>query len=162
MTSRRGAILATLIGAVVAALAGRTLRRLAIAEHSMEPALSSGDFVLARLAKTPSRGDIVTFRHPDRTDMLLVKRVVGLPGEHLVIADGQVHIDGGTLAEPWANGPTLPSMELEAGEDEILVLSDNRSSTLADSRTFGSIPIRALEHKLVIRYWPPADIGRIA
>lgn len=162
MTSRRGAILATLIGAVVATLAGRTLRRLAIAEHSMEPALSSGDFVLARAARVPRRGDIVTFRHPDRPEMLLVKRVVGLPGEQLVIADGQVHIDGATLAEPWANGPTLPPMELQAGDEEVLVLSDNRSSTLADSRGFGSIPIPALEHKLVMRYWPPAAIGRIA
>lgn len=162
MTSRRGAVVATLIGAVVATMAGRSLRRLAIAEHSMEPALSSGDFVLARVARAPRRGDIVTFRHPDRPEMLLVKRVVGLPGEHLVIADGQVHIDGATLAEPWANGPTLPPMELDASDGEVLVLSDNRSSTLADSRGFGPVATGTLEHKLVIRYWPPAAIGRIA
>lgn len=160
MPSRRGAFVATLLGTVVATAAGRSLRRIAIAEHSMQPALSSGDFVLARRVSSPRRGDIVTFRHPERPGMLLVKRIVGLPGERLVIADGQVHIDGATLAEPWANGPTLPPMELEAGDDQVLVLSDNRSATLADSRMFGPIATAALEHKVLVRYWPLSTIGR--
>ena len=108
MARRRGAVVATLIGAALVGIAGRSFRRLAIAEHSMEPALSSGDFVVARTARWPQRGDIVTFRHPFREEMLLVKRVVGLPGERLTIANGQVHIDGEVLAEGWADGPTRP------------------------------------------------------
>jgi signal peptidase I len=160
MPTRRGAIVATALGALVATAAGRSFRRLAIAEHSMEPALSSGDYVLARVTRAPQRGDIVTFRHPDRPGMLLVKRIVGLPGERVVIANGQVHVDGETLAEPWANGPTLPPLEFEASDHDVIVLSDNRSATLADSRTFGPIPVAAVEHKVVVRYWPPAAIGR--
>lgn len=143
------------------ALAGRSFRRLAIAESSMEPALAEGDFVLARVIRTPRRGDIVTFRHPSRPDMLLVKRIIGLPGERITIASGQAHIDDAVLAEPWANGPTRPDMQIDVEDDEVVVLSDNRSVTLADSRMFGPIPSATLEHRIVFRYWPLSKIGLV-
>lgn len=103
----------------------------------------------------------MTFRHPFRRDMLLVKRLVGLPGERVTVVDGRVHVDGVVLAEPWADGATSPVMELPTEPDHVVVLSDNRSVTLADSRTFGAIPVTALEHKVIARYWPPGSIGRI-
>jgi signal peptidase I len=150
-----------MVGGVSVALAGRSFRRLAIAEHSMEPALAGGDFVLARTARRPQRGDIVTVRHPLRSDMLLVKRVIGLPGELMTISNGQVHIDEKVLPERWADGPTRPDAEWQIGSDEVIVLSDNRSATIADSRTFGPLPITALEHRCILRYWPANSAGRI-
>ncbi len=90
-----------------------------------------------------------------------MKRVVGLPGEQLVVSRGQAHIGDAVLAEPWANGPTQPDMTLEAGPDEVIVFSDNRAATLADSRSFGPIPVSDLEHRVVARYWPLSAIGRV-
>lgn len=127
----------------------------------MEPSLSSGDFVIARTARWPQRGDVVTFGHPFRNEMLLVKRVVGLPGERLTISNGQVHIDGDVLAERWADGPTRPDAEWDVGADEVIVLSDNRSATIADSRSFGPIAISAIEHRVIARYWPANSLGKI-
>ena len=78
----------------VTGMRGR-LRRYAIAENSMSPALSAGDWTLARKTRgLPHRGTVVVFAHPDKPEMELVKRVVGLPGEVVAIANGQVHIDG--------------------------------------------------------------------
>ena len=127
----------------------------------MEPALSSGDFVIARSLRKPQRGDIVTLPHPERPELLLVKRVVGLPSEMVTIRNSQVHIDTAVLPERWADGPTRPDAEWLIGYDEVLVLSDNRSATLADSRSFGPVPVQSLQHRLSLRYWPPATIGRI-
>ena len=66
---------------------------------------------------------------------------------------------GEVLAERWADGPTRPDAEWEIGADEVIVLSDNRSATIADSRTFGPIPIAAIEHRALLRYWPAGSIG---
>lgn len=161
MPSRRGALAATVLGALAAAVAGRSFRRLAIAEHSMQPALESGDYVLGRRLRGVGRGDIVTFQHPHRDGLLLVKRVIGLPGERIEIGGGQVHIGDAILAEPWANGPTLPELTTDVGPDEVFVLSDNRTVTMADSRAFGPIPIPSLEHRVVARYWPLSAMGRV-
>lgn len=161
MPSRRGALAATVLGAVAATVAGRSFRRLAIAERSMLPALESGDYVLGRAVRRARRGDIVTFLHPQRDDLLLVKRIIGLPGERVVVRGGQAHIGDAILAEPWANGPTHPELTIELGVDEVFVLSDNRAVTMADSRAFGSIPVAALEHRVVARYWPLSAIGRV-
>ncbi len=161
MTTRRGALVATLVGAAIVALAGRSFRRLAVAEHSMEPALSAGDYLLARTVRRPRRGDIVTFRHPGRTEMLLVKRVVGLPGERVTIRNGQVHVNESVLPERWADGPTRPDAEWHIDVSEVLVLSDNRAATMADSRSLGPIPTADLEHRVVFRYWPVGSLGRI-
>ena len=162
MARRRSALIAGFLGAVLVALAGRSFRRLAIAERSMEPALADGDFVIARrLRRTPRRGDIVTFPSPTSEDVLLVKRVVGLPGELIAAHNGQVHVDGRVLAERWADGPTLPDGEWAISSDEVFVLSDNRAVTLADSRAFGAVPLSSLGHRIAFRYWPGSAVGLV-
>jgi signal peptidase I len=161
MATRRNTLFATIIGAAAVAVAGRSFRRLTIAEHSMEPSLSSGDYVLARRTRRPSRGDIVTFRNPLRHDMLLVKRIVGLPGERVTIQNGQVHVDAAVLAEPWADGPTRPDADWHLDMDHVVVLSDNRAATLADSRILGPISVDDLEHRVLYRYWPAGSVGKI-
>lgn len=153
--------MAAIIGGAIVAFAGRSFRRLLIAERSMEPALSDGDFVIARRIRAVGRGDVVTTPNPLAEDMLLVKRVVGLPGETIAIGNGQVHVDGEVLAERWADGPTHPDGEWLLGAAEVFLLSDNRAATIADSRGFGPVPVAALEHKLAWRYWPPASAGKI-
>jgi len=161
---RRKGTLAALFGAVVllaAAMRGR-LRRYAIVEQSMEPTLSEGDWTVARhLSALPRRGAIVVFPDPRRSETELVKRVVGLPGERVTIANGQVHIAEAVLAEPWADGPTRPDGEWILGPDELFVLGDARSTSAADSRTLGPIAASTAQWQITARYWPPGSIGRI-
>ena len=88
---------------------------LLIPSESMEHTLLVGDFLLFNKQtyapadllsrwllpyRSPARGDIVVFRHPDPP--MLIKRVVGVPGDRLRIADGQVFINGVALNEPYA------------------------------------------------------------
>ena len=84
--------------------------------ESMDPTLRVGDFYLVNKqacapsgffdrilpAATVHRGDLVVFHYPANPDKDLVKRVVGLPGDHLRLRDGHVVLDGSPLAEPYA------------------------------------------------------------
>jgi signal peptidase I len=108
---------ASLLQTIVVALFVLTflLQPLLIPSESMERTLLVGDFLLfnkqvfgptGRLTswllpyREISRGDIVVFHHPQPP--MLIKRVVGMPGDHLRIADGQVYINGAPLPEPYA------------------------------------------------------------
>ncbi|MFQ5948229.1 MAG: signal peptidase I [Acidimicrobiia bacterium] len=153
-----GGLLVGLIGGVMR----RRLTRFEIAEDSMAPVLRAGDFVLtARSRAIPGRGDLVVFPHPHRSDFDLVKRVVGLPGERVDIANAQVHIDGSVLAEPWADGPTLPDGSWELGDEELFLLGDNRAASIDDSRHLGPFPLEGIPWRVVFRYWPLYRVGRL-
>jgi len=97
--------------------------------ESMLPGLRSGDLVLvdklAYRAKDPERGDIVVAR--DGKD-LIVKRVVGLPGEEVELRQGKLHVNQHPLAEEYAVEPGW--LSLRKGrllEDRYALLGDNRS-----------------------------------
>jgi len=118
------------------------LRRFRVVEGSMLPALIPGRILWAVPLHRPRRGDVICFPHPDRPDFWLVKRVIGLPGEQVAIAHGKVRIDGTRLTDPWGVGPTLPDGRWLCRPGEVFVLSDARSVTRADSRSFGPVEIR--------------------
>ena len=136
------------------ALVRARLRRYTIAEHSMQPALHAGDWVLARRVTYPvMRGDIVVFEHPGRPRFELVKRVVGLPGELVTIAAGEVTTNGRAV-DTWATGPTLPDGTCRLGPDEVFVLGDNRAFSSGDSRALGPVPVEDIGWAIWCRYRP--------
>jgi signal peptidase I len=92
-----------------------TVQPFRIPSASMEPTLLVGDFLMvdkqvgfeesSRLfapAGVIHRGDVVIFHYPVDASLHLVKRVIGLPGDHLRMRDGRVYIDGVALREPYA------------------------------------------------------------
>jgi signal peptidase I len=118
--------------------------RFRVAESSMEPALVPGDRLLSvRPADRVERGRLVVFEHPGRPGFMLVKRVIGLPGETVTVRGGVVSVDGEPAVDVWGVGPTRPDGMWETGPHELFVLSDNRQSTRADGRTFGPIDGRS-------------------
>ena len=137
------------------------LRRFEVTEDSMAPGLKSGDYLLAtRLDSAPMRGDVVVLPHPTAPDFLIVKRVIGLPGESARVDHGRVVVNGHVLAEPWAQGAVSGDHEWTLGPSEIVVLSDNRLVSTADSRELGPAPLRDL-WRVEFRYWPAARVGRV-
>lgn len=143
------------------AITRATVRRYVIAERSMSPALEPGDWVCAIRSRRPTRGAVVVFAHPRRHDFTLVKRIVGLPGETVTIRDDAVAVDGRTIDEPWAHGPTRPDGEWTLGPNEVFVLSDARTATTADGRALGPIAYRRASWTVVVRYWPAGRVGRV-
>ncbi len=128
----------------------------------MEPALSEGDYIIAQeRTSNLGRGDIVIVPHPDITGFDLIKRVIGLPGERVTLANGQVHVDGAVLAEIWADGPVHPDDEVQLGADDVYVLGDNRRLSSADSRTIGPVATADIKWKATVRYWPATSVGRL-
>ena len=145
-----------------------TATRFVVRGDSMESALSDGHYILVkrrayRLAQ-PVRGDIVLFTHPAGDLRYLVKRIVGMPGEHIQIAGKRVLINDETLVETYASEVTLlespfPS-QWHLDDQQYFVMGDYRSDSY-DSRRFGPIEQRHIIGKAWLRYWPPTAWGGI-
>lgn len=134
-----------------------------ISGSSMEPNLSDGDYVfvyrLAYWRHPPQRGDIVVFRYPLDPRRILVKRVIGLPGETVAIYNGQVLINGQPLAELYiAASPSYTMAPVKVGPDEVFVLGDNRNYS-NDSHAWGVLKQNLIVGKVVWRFWPPDRFG---
>lgn len=134
--SSRRKWLITLGGAVGLMAVARTRLLLSLVNgDSMIPAFASGDLLvvdkLAYSEERPQRGDIVVAN--DSKD-LIVKRVVGLPGEVVEVRQGRLHVNGGPLAEPYRITPG--PLTLRRGrlfDDTFALLGDNRSLSAAAS-----------------------------
>jgi len=123
----------------------------------MRPTLEPGDWVIAKRHRgVPRRGAVVVFASPQDPKLLLIKRVIGLPGERVIVADGQVHIDGSTLAETWASARTAPDSDDLVPGDAVWVLGDNRALSSADSRTIGPVRLDEVAWQALAIYWPAA------
>lgn len=138
------------------------LRRFEVTEDSMAPALLDGDYVVAtRLVSAPMRGDVVVFAHPRSPGFLMIKRVIGLPGESIRIDNGGLAVNGHVLAEPWAQGALSGTYDWQLEGRQLIVLSDNRTRSTEDSRELGPLPFGDL-WRVGLRYWPPGRAGRVA
>ena len=129
--------------------------------YSMEPTLFGRQrLIIEKISyrfHQPERGDIVVLQVPG-FDKLLIKRVVGLPGETIEIRDGVVWIDGRVLDEPYINGDmrgSYPPTKIPGGY--IFVMGDNRNNS-NDSRSFGPVAIDDIVGHAWIRYWPVQDL----
>ena len=125
--------------------------------NSMSPTLEEKDLVLAIPNAKLRTGDMVAFRHEDRS---LITRVVGAPGEQSEITDdGHVRLNGSDLYESYAlfsnSGTNDMSYPLDIPENSWFVLGDNRGSSV-DSRSsiLGLIDDEQMLGKVFIRVWP--------
>lgn len=95
-----------------------------------------------------------------------IKRVIGLPGEHVQIQGGKVYINGKELEENYLQSDvTTTSLEggfvdLVVPENTVFVMGDNRAQS-TDSRRFGCVPVDRIESKVWIRFWPLNVFGKV-
>ncbi len=91
-----------------------------------------------------------------------IKRVIGLPGEHVQIENGNVYIDGALLNETYLQeGITTTSLiftDFVVPEGYLFVMGDNRTDSM-DSREFGCVPISKVESKVALRFYPFSSFG---
>ena len=132
---------------------------------SMEPNLHTDQRLVVEKVSYrlhgPRRGDIVVFSAPQQSEELLIKRVIGLPGETVEIRDGRVYINDARLDEPYLAretrgrfGPTVvPPLH-------VFVLGDNRGFS-NDSRAFDAVPINDILGRAWFSYWPIENLGML-
>lgn len=183
-------LLEVIIPALILALLIRTfvIQAFKIPSESMVPTLQVGDhlFVLKfyyglpipftnkKILEwhSPQRDDIIVFKYPGDMKRDFIKRVIGLPGERLLISHKQIYINDQPLLEPYKiHTDFYPSLDGYSDRDNwkapllisgrrYFVMGDNRDSSL-DSRFWGTLPQELIKGKAFFIYWPPWRIGLI-
>jgi signal peptidase I len=111
----------------------------------------------------PKRGDVVVFHPPQNPSVYYIKRVIGLPGETVVIKNGIVTIknkenpEGMILEEPYVSEIGTTTLTKEIGPLEYFVMGDNRPYS-SDSRYWGALPRDHIEGRAFLRLLPVDDI----
>ena len=139
---------------------------------SMEPGLSDNErifinkFTYRLNLGEIRRGDTVVFWYPRDTSKSYIKRVIGLPGDRIRIADGQVYVNGAPLNEEYVAERFRDLSTWSGGEEvtvppkDYFVLGDHRNSS-SDSRAWGYVPRENIYGKAVFVYWPLDKMGRV-
>src|SRR3989344_7674121 len=139
---------------------------------SMDPTFKNGDYIITSKISykfaTPRRGDVIVFASLKNPDIDFIKRIVGLPGDEVMIKDGKVYLNGEILAENYIqvttnafeSGFIREGMPVVVPEGDLFVLGDNRPRS-SDSREFGFIPAENIIGRVIYRYYPPQKIGPI-
>lgn len=132
----------------------------AIPSESMAPTLEVGDHILVTPYRDlePARGDVVVFHAPDGSDELLVKRIVGTPGDLIEARAGRVLIGGHAITEPYlraqaASGAIPPQI---VPGDCYFVMGDNRANSF-DSRSWGVLPRTLVAGRVRMVLWSSGD-----
>jgi len=156
-----------------------------IPSPSMAGTLVEGDRVLVNRVvyhiQDVKRGDVLVFRYPVNTDIVFIKRVVGLPGDRLQAKDGKLYIDGVAQDEPYVHktagvtDPTDPQgaiagttmsppwgllNEYTVPADSFFMMGDNRINS-DDSRVWGPVPVKDLIGEAFFIYWPLNRLGTL-
>ncbi len=138
------------------------LKSFKVISASMEPTLRVGDYVLTRsVAPTEKlRGRVIAFDDPTHQGEIVTKRVVGLPGDSVIVAGPQVIINKTAYPVPWKRVRSALFKALVVPQGHVFVLGDNRGNSV-DSLDYGPVPADRIVGVVFFRYWPWSRIGRI-
>jgi signal peptidase I len=138
--------------------------RIRVDGYSMLPTLQSGEYVLVnRLAYhfgDVNRGDVVVFHFPGNKNQEYIKRIIGLPGEKIIVSNGKVFVNGEQLIEPYISDPPRYESTWDVPQNALFVLGDNRNNS-SDSHNWGVVKLENVIGKAVLTYWPPQNWGLI-
>jgi signal peptidase I len=138
--------------------------RFRIEGFSMLPTLEEGEYViidkLSYYLDEPDRGDIIVLHFPNDRSRDFIKRVVGVPGDHIEIGGGTVTVNGVDLEEPYINAEPSYSGTWDVPEESYFVLGDNRNNS-SDSHNWSFLPRQDIVGKAWIIYWGPDNWGLV-
>lgn len=151
----------TIVAAVAVLIATLVLPVLQIEGTSMEPTLSNGDIVLLTKTTRFDHGDLCGFTWNNK---LLIKRVIGLPGDWIEMdTDGNIYLNGEKLDEPYVQQKDFGECDLEfpfqVPQEQYFVVGDMRESSIDSRNTLiGCIPKDQIVGKVFFRVWPFKNI----
>lgn len=143
-------------------------QRTHVSGESMKNTLDHGDqLIVDKITyrfQDPERFDIIVFPFHYKENTYYIKRIIGLPGETVQIADGTIYINGEVLEESYGRevmqDPGIAAEPITLGEDEYFVLGDNRNQS-SDSRdpSVGLIHRDEIIGRAWLRIWPLNSFG---
>lgn len=163
MRRRRPVALAGVAVTILAVTLGRAyvVDTVVVSSDSMRPTLCAGDWLvlLAPGADTAAEaGDLVVFPGPD-DGTPSVKRVVAVGGQQVEIRDAVLYVDGAAVPEEYVDLRTVDGTHYGPAHvptDGVFVLGDDRERSI-DSRTYGAVPRRAIEGRVLARVHSACD-----
>jgi len=163
----------SIVTAVVIALVLRAtvVQSNVIPTGSMSPTIEPKDRVFTNRFiyrfRQPERGEIIVFRPTEMAMQMcgtkepLLKRVVGLPGDTIGVHNGNVYINGAVYDEPYLPSPLHYEMQdIKIPDKMIFAMGDNRNNS-CDSHYWGPLPIKNIQGKAFVRFWPPNRVGAL-
>ncbi|MFH2104969.1 MAG: signal peptidase I [Parcubacteria group bacterium] len=139
---------------------------------SMEPSFSSGDYLIIDEVSyrftEPQRGDVIVFKYPRNPSQYYIKRIIGLPGERVLVNGGDVIVynteypSGIEINEAYLieEVQTPGTVDTTLGSDEYFVLGDNRTAS-SDSRVWGELASDEIIGRAWVRGWPVNAVGTV-
>lgn len=139
---------------------------------SMDPTFATGDYIftskITYKIRNYHRGEVVVFRSPSNPDIEYIKRIIGLPGDTVMIKNEEVYVNGVLLNEPyiaaktnvWEGGYSKDGEATTVPQGMLFVMGDNRPRS-SDSREFGPITQESVIGLVFYRYFPPNKMGII-
>jgi signal peptidase I len=146
-----------LLTIVIYAVVNFATGRYRVEGDSMLPTVHPNEYVLldkvSYRLREPERGEIVVFHYPFDRERDFIKRIVGLPGETVQVANGTVTVNGERLDEPYISAPPTYTNTWTVGPNEYFVLGDNRNNS-SDSHSWGMLKREFLVGRAMVVYWP--------
>ena len=152
-------------GFVVTLVYGLFFNLSVVRGSSMTPGIQDGDRILVEpwsyLLGPIERGDVIVLRYPLDPEIDYIKRVIGLPGDRVTLAQGKVWVNEELLEEPYVAAIDPGSvLTTDVEEGQYFVLGDNRPRS-SDSREFGCVPEAYVRGRVDLRLWPLGRAGLI-
>lgn len=129
--------------------------------NSMVPNFQTKDYLiideLTYRFREPQRGDVIVFKYPKDPSQYFIKRIIGLPGEHIEVTNGQVIINNEIYLDESSYLPnkvaTVRKTTQTLNPEEYFMMGDNRAVSL-DSRTWGPLEEKYIIGKVWLRALP--------
>lgn len=136
--------------------------------RSMYPTFDTGEYLIvdkfSYRTKEPERNSVVVFKYPNNENKNFIKRIIGLPGETVIIKDNTVTIinsenpEGFELDESYVVYKSPSYSQINLGADEYFVMGDNRAGSF-DSRSWGALSRDLILGKPILRLLPLTKIS---
>ena len=139
---------------------------------SMDPTFGNGDYIftskITYKMRFYHRGDVIVFKSPGNPDIEYIKRIIGIPGDSVMVKDNEVYVNGRQLKEDyisaktnlWEGGFSKNGVATKIEDGMLFVMGDNRPRS-SDSREFGPITQESVIGQVFYRYFPPNKAGII-
>lgn len=132
---------------------------------SMEPNFQNGNYLIIDMVSyrfnSPNRGDVVVFRYPGNRSSYYIKRIIGLPGDHVALRNGDVFVNGAITSDKYfpLGTDTLAANQTDFYliENQFFVMGDNRAMSF-DSRNWGPLERSDIIGPVRIRVWPLSEL----